>query len=238
MNRPSNPPQSSHPRQLQQRPDGTLYAVTGASRSGKTSWVVERVRGARRLLVWDSAGEFSDLFNCERIETIAELARAVLDKRPRRLALVCPVDAPHFAAFCGLAMIFVQLHAGAVVVVEELADVTSPNKAPSKWGELCRRGLRYGPDIYFLTQRPAESDKTSMGNASIVHAHQCGLEIDVEYMARQLRIDAAQVDALLPYQFIERDRRTKALKHGRSARGRTRHARAPSQNRQLATREG
>lgn len=225
----NNPPTSPPPPRIEQRPDGTLYAVTGATRTGKTTWVVERVRSRRRLLVWDSAGEFADLHGCARITSIAELARAVVDPRPRRLALVVDVTAENFQRFCRLAMIFVQLHVDATVVVEELADVTSPNKAPSSWGVLTRRGLRYGPEIYFLTQRPAESDKTSFGNASVIHAHQCALEIDVEYMRRQLRVPFEQVDALLPYEFIERDRRTKALSTGRLTRPRTRRARTTSQ---------
>jgi hypothetical protein len=230
--------QPSPPRLLlQRRPDGSLYAVTGATRTGKTTWVVERVRSRRRLLVWDSAGEFADLHRCERITSIAALARAATDRRARRLGLIVPATPENFEAFCRVAMIFVQLHEDACVVVEELADVTSPNKAPAAWGVLTRRGLRYGPDIYFLTQRPSESDKTSFGNASVIHAHQCALEIDVEYMRRQLRVPFAQMDALAPYEFIERDRRTKSLVTGRT-RALTRRARRVSQIPKLATRAG
>lgn len=190
--------------------------MTGASRTGKTTWVVDRVRTARRLLVWDSAGEFADLHRCERIETLSALRDAVVPgARARRLAYCVPVTAENFAAFCRLAWVYIRAHHPATVVVEELADVTSPNKAPTYWGELCRKGLRYGPEIYALTQRPAESDKTSMGNASVLHVHQCALEIDVDYMRKQLRVPHEQVDALAPFEWIERDRRSKILTTGR-----------------------
>ena len=120
-----------------------------------------------------------------------------------------------FAAFCRLAWIFVQAHELATVVVEELADVTSPGKAPIYWGMLTRKGLRYGPEIYALTQRPSESDKTVMGNATVLHVHQCVLEIDAETLAAHLRVPVSQVDALDPFQWIERDRRTKTTTTGR-----------------------
>jgi hypothetical protein len=100
--------------------------------------------------------------------------------------------------------------------VEELADVTSPGKAPVYWGEIVRKGLRYGPQIYALTQRPSESDKTVMGNVSIIHCHQMARSEDSAYMARELRIELALVDHLLPFHWIERDRRTKTLTNGRT----------------------
>jgi len=211
--------------------------VTGASRTGKTSWVVDRVRSTRRLLVWDSAGEFADLHRCERITDVRALAEAIKPgARARRLAFCVPVTAEHFGVFCRLAWVFICSHHPATVVVEELADVTSPNKAPTWWGELIRKGLRYGPDLYALTQRPAESDKTSIGNASVLHVHQCALEIDVAYMAKQLRVPFDQVDELVPLQWIERDRRTKQLSTGSLTRRGTRRARRASQYRELATR--
>ncbi len=174
------------------------------------------MREARRLLVWDSAGEFADLHRCRRVATFKELANLVLSTAaPARIAFQpLRVDREYFEVWCRFASIFVRNHHPATVVVEELADVTSPNKAPAPWGELIRKGLRYGPDIYVLTQRPAESDKTSIGNASVLHVHQCALEIDVKYMAAQLRVPVDQVDSLMPFEFIERDRRTKQLTTG------------------------
>jgi hypothetical protein len=190
--------------------------VTGASRTGKTTWVVERTARDRRFLVWDSAGEFSDLHRCERVDSVLALSKLVIPgASARRIGFCVPVTAENFAAFCRLAWVYIRSHHPATVVVEELADVTSPGKAPTYWGEIVRKGLRYGPDIYALTQRPSESDKTVIGNASVLHVHQCALEIDVKYMAAQLRAPVEQVDALEPFHWIERDRRTKVLTSGR-----------------------
>jgi hypothetical protein len=109
-----------------------------------------------------------------------------------------------FDAFCRLAWVWVRVAPG-VLVIEELADVTSPGKAPPAWGEIVRKGLRYGPHIYALTQRPAESDKTVIGNASVIHCHRMARSMDRAYMARELDIAQDQLDALKPLDFIERD---------------------------------
>jgi hypothetical protein len=170
--------------------------------------VVQRCASARRLLVWDSVGEWGDRFKCERVRSVAELSRVIF--RRARIAFDVPCTPENFAAFCRAAWIFIRAAPG-VVVVEELADVTSPGKAPVYWGELIRKGLRYGPEIYALTQRPSESDKTVMGNASVLHVHQMARDDDARYMARELRCSVEQVDALKPFQWIERDRRTREL---------------------------
>lgn len=120
-----------------------------------------------------------------------------------------------FDGFCRLAYIAMRAHPGEVtVIVEELADVTSPGKAPPGWGVIVRRGLRYGPQLYAVTQRPSESDKTVMGNASIFHCHSMARADDARYMAREMRIDQEKIDALRPLQFIERDRRSGTLVAG------------------------
>lgn len=198
----------------QKRPDGSLYVVTGASRTGKTTWVDAQTRAARRLLVWDSGDEWNWRFNCRRVESVFELAQAVKPGAGiARIAYCSPVTPEHFAAFCRLAWVFIRVEVG-TLVIEELADVTTPGKAPTYWGEIVRKGLRYGPEIYALTQRPSESDKTVFGNASVIHTHQMDRVDDGKYMAKELRVDQSVIDALRPYQWVERDRRTKLLTNG------------------------
>lgn len=190
---------------LERRPDGRLVVVCGASRSGKTIWTRRQTERAPRLLVWDSVGEWSDVGNCERITDLRELARRCAPPaRSERLAFVGPITPAMFDAFCRLAWVWVRVAPG-VLVIEELADVTSPGKAPPAWGEIVRKGLRYGPHIYALTQRPAESDKTVIGNASVIHCHRMARSMDRGYMARELDISQDQLDALKPLDFIERD---------------------------------
>lgn len=198
--------------------DGTLHVVTGASRSGKTSWIAKRVQRARRLFVWDTVGEWAEKFHCEPVWSFDVLADAVKPRaRPRRIAWqpMGGILDVQFEGFCQLTYIAMRAHPGEVtLIIEELADVTHPGKAPPAWGVIVRRGLRYGPQLYGVTQRPTESDKTIMGNASIFHCHSMARADDARYMAKEMRIDQARIDALKPLQYIERDRRSGGLVAG------------------------
>lgn len=187
------------------RPDGRLVAVAGASRSGKTHWTADQVKTCRRLLVWDYKGEWFLKYRCRRVRSFDELRSLVKSSAPpARLAFHVPfMDAAKFELFCRFAWIWVKQAEG-TLVVEETASVTSPGKAPPAWGEILRMGLGFGCNVFASTQRPAESDKTALGNASIVHCHRMGTTDDRKYMAKLLDVELCQVQALKPREWIER----------------------------------
>jgi hypothetical protein len=187
------------------RPDGELVVVAGASRSGKTTYVVDQVRAAPRLLVWDAKGEWWR-HDCRTITQPAELRELVARNPPavERVAYARPCTPAEFDFFCRCAWVWIRQARGALVV-EETADVTNPGKAPTAWGEILRKGLAFGPAIYAVTQRPSESDKTAIGNCSRVHCHRMGRAADARYMAAELRVDVAEVERLKPFEWIERD---------------------------------
>lgn len=184
------------------RREGKLFAVTGASRSGKSLWTAQEVAGERRLLVWDLLGEWAARYRCRRVTSLRELADA-LSGPPARLAFYRPGMVEQFPTFCRLAWVWVRLAPGALVI-EETASVTQPGKAPLEWGDVLRMGLRYGVNIYALTQRPAESDKTAFGNASVIHAGRAVTPRDRATMAEYLDVPKERVAALRPLEFIER----------------------------------
>jgi len=187
------------------RPNGELIVVTGATRTGKTTWVAHQVRNARRLLLWDGAADGHRSYHCRTVTDPRELCELVKPGAPpERIAYVRAVTAPEFDIFCRLAWVWVRAARG-VLVVEELADVTHPGKAPVAWGEIIRKGLRYGPTIYALTQRPSESDKTALGNASRIHCHAMRLPRDRVTIAELLGVDPAEVERLQPFEWIERN---------------------------------
>lgn len=200
---------------LVSRPDGSLTVVAGASRSGKTVWTVRQLTRVPRALVWDAVGEWGDRYGFRRVDTLAELRAHCFTGRLERLAYFRAggMGPREFDGFCRLAWIWIRAARGALVV-EELAAVTSPGKAPAAWGDIVRAGLRYGPDIYALTQRPSESDKTVMGNATVLHCHAMARAGDRRYMAAELDIDPGVLAALRPLEWIERDRRDGELRRG------------------------
>lgn len=214
----TSPPEAAPAKtRVEERPDGVLTVAAGASRSGKTTWVAQEVAPAKRLLVWDYKGEWSVRYRCRRVTTFRELAAAIApDAGPARIAYhrVTGMSAD-FETFCRLAWVYIRTH-GAPLVTEETSSVTSPGKAPVAWGDIIRMGLGYGSDIYAITQRPAESDKTALGNATVIHCGRMGTIDDRKTMAKYLDVPLADVERLLSFQYIERDNRTGELSRGRT----------------------
>lgn len=193
-------------KRTERRRDGKLYGVVGKSRSGKTVWTARQVEQARRLLVWDYKGEWFRVYKCRRVESLAELAQCCKPgAKPERLAFsTVGMNRDVFATFCKLAFVWLRCAQG-VLVIEETASVTTPSKAPDAYGDILRMGLGFGCDIYALTQRPQESDKTAYGNATVLHCHMLGTDDDRKYIAKKfLSVDVRMVEALKPLQWIER----------------------------------
>lgn len=204
---------------LKQRENGVLTAVAGASRFGKTGWVKQQIKTAKRLLIWDIRGEYiaKGEFGwpgCERIDNIPELAKRLKETATTGARIAYWGNLKDFQAWSDLAYAWGQ-YWPAVIVGEEIADVTNPAKAPEGWGQLIRKGLYYGNHIYAVTQRPAEADKTVWGNASVTHCHGMVLPTDVEYMARMMGVEPGVISGLAKLEFIERVSGEKTVKRGK-----------------------
>src|SRR5262249_46537290 len=113
-----------------------------------------------------------------------------------------------------LATVFMKAQPDSCVVVEELADVTNVGKAPAGWGEMVREGRHYAGDIYALTQRPQESDKTVAGNCDIIHSGRQSFPGDRKQMAEYLDVPVDQFRKLKNLDYIERNMRTQELSCG------------------------
>lgn len=195
--------------------DGRLYVIAGASRSGKTWWTSKAVKRARRVLAWDPEDQWAQLPGWTKVTTKAALLAAAQRKGPQRVAYVAGGDLKaQFDFWCGCVM-----YAGRYVepldcISEELADVTTPSKAPGNWGILLRRGLKRGINIFAISQRWAEADKTAIGNATEYVCFSMGGD-DIDYMARKTRIPVAELEALKPLEFVKIDRLTKEIQRGK-----------------------
>ncbi len=198
--------------------DGRVVLVAGSTGSGKTLWTRQQTATATRLLVWDSLGEWSRELRIERVN-LRELARSIRAEVQEgaagkyRAAFTGPVTRENFAAFCQLAWVWLRL-APSVLVIEELADVTSPGKAPPAWGEIVRKSRHFGASVYAITQRPAESDKTVIGNAAALHVGPLAFPSDRKYLANCLDVAESDITKLKPREWLERDMRTRELRRG------------------------
>ena len=177
---------------------GKLTAAIGASRSGKTQYVTSQIAGADRVLIWDIKGEYPGVGRARNRAELMRLVKRCLGK-PGKIAFT-PDVISEFDYFCRVAQAWVKSHflAGenCVLIFEETADVTSPGKAPDAYGTILRRYLSYGVDIYAITQRPAESDKTAVGNASAVRICRLQLSRDKAAASKDTGVPMAAVDVL------------------------------------------
>jgi len=185
--------------------DGRLIVVAGASRSGKTAYTIQRCASESRMLVWDVEDQWSALRGVKRISTQRDLLHACTQDGPARLAYV-PSPArdlkTEFDYWAGCALHAGRYHGGMTVVAEELADVTNQAKAPGNWGILLRRGLKRQINIFAISQRWAEADKTAVGNATEFVLFRMSSGDDMAYMARKTRVPITELEALKPLDYV------------------------------------
>lgn len=177
--------------------DGRLIVIGGASRSGKTAYARKAAASAPRAAAWDPEDQWGKLPGWHRHTNASTFAAALLKPGPGRHAFVAPGELqPAFDYCCQCVFMSADRHGAITFIAEELADVSTPGKAPRHWGMLLRRGLKRGATIYAISQRWAEADKTAFGNASeFVLFSQPSLD-DVRYITKKTRIPAGQLDAL------------------------------------------
>lgn len=196
--------------------DGDLIFHAGITRSGKTLKARQEVDQAKRLLVWDPKGKWAQLDRCSLVTDRVELVKLIraVGAGPARIAFKA-LTRDDFDFWAETAFAWgcwgAQYDTRTNIVAEEIANVTSPNKAPIGFHRLISQGLEFGMTIHVLTQAPAESEKTSFRNRTLLRVFQVDREPDAAAMARELRVDKSQIDALKPLEYLERDRRTGIL---------------------------
>jgi hypothetical protein len=182
--------------------DGRLYVVSGASRSGKTAYCARLLRASKRAVAWDPEAQWCELPGWRKVESRRALLEAIQTPGHMRLAYVPAGDLKaEFDFICACVFHAGRFKGALDFVAEELADVSTPGKAPGNWGILTRRGLKRGISIYAISQRWAEADKTAFGNASeyVIFASRAD---DIRYIASKTGLPVDTVAALKPLEFI------------------------------------
>ena len=181
---------------------GKLIVIAGASQSGKTTYVERETRTHKRIIAWDPEDQFSQLAGYHRITTPKGLLEATQSPSNLKLAYVASANLKeNFNFFCGCAFRWGWKLGACTVIAEELSDVTTTAKAPDKWGILIRRGLKRGISIFSISQRWAEADKTSIGNASEFVCFRMNGD-DIPYMARKTRIPINDLEGLNSLEYV------------------------------------
>lgn len=184
-------------------------AAFGARGTGKTAWVRQTVGKAKppRLMVWDYKHDHALEGLGSPFTSWAAFVREC--KKPKFSAryLVSPDHDPHeqFDAFCALAW----REGNVLIVVDELAEVTKANKAPGAWRKVVNVGRSYDNGkksiaIIGMSQRPAEVDKSFLGNCDVIHTGRLGDVADARRFAQSWGIDAADLVNLPDLHWVEK----------------------------------
>lgn len=187
--------------------EAEIVAVMGSSGSGKSSYIKAelRRRKPRRLVVYDPDEEYGPFGRVvSKLGDVLSVMRQAGTDKPFKLVFRPSSDpgaaARQFDALCKLCF-----HAGGVTfVAEELADVTTPSRAPVGWSMLSRRGRKRGIVLFGASQRPANIDKNFLGNATRVRCGVLSYEQDANVCGRVLGVDPGELMTLAPLAYVER----------------------------------
>lgn len=200
-------------------------AVAGSTGSGKSTFVKKVIikpalARVPRLMVFDPKNEYGDkdrfFSGCEISATSpAELASKLKDKldKPFKARLI-GVTRDDFEAWARLAFAM----GSCIALAEELGAFTSPGKASPNWHRLISQGRakgEYGIQVIGITQSPAESDKTLIRNATLIHTGRLTRAGDREYMAKEMDIDSSEIAALKDLEYIQRNMQNHEIYKGK-----------------------
>lgn len=187
-----------------------IMAVLGASGSGKSTFVKREIsRGHPRLLIWDPLAEYEG----QAVSSAADLLSGLRAAKFRLVFRPSPdpvARAQQFDFVCRAALAAGKL----TLVIEELRFVTTPSRAPLGWAQVCLTGRHKGLRVYGLSQRPASIDKDFLGNCTRVRTGRLAYPEDVKAVSKAMGGHAAEIQALKPLQWLEKDMTTGRVSSG------------------------
>ena len=203
---------------------GKVWVVSGSSRNGKSVCVQSEIMDFDFILVWDVDGEYTKNEWPEgglvTVNDLNSLYTLISEKgnKPLRIAFQ-PASLEVFDDFCEMAIAWgTDIQAAGVgelaVVVEETADISSPGKATGNFRILIGRGMKRGITLFCVTQRPSESEKTSLGNAKYIVTYYMTRDNDKNYMAKEIGCKPEDIDELAPYYYLKKDVDNRKIIHG------------------------
>lgn len=193
----------------------SIIAAIGATGSGKSAWIKAELQKKRpqRLLVWDPQGEYhahGTIFT-DRVRLVDAVQRTPSFAYVYRPGDAASRYAERFDWLCRLAYALGDL----VLVIEELADVTTPSRAPDGWSIVTRKGRHKALRVVASSQRPASVDKDFFGNCTMIHCGRLNYEADLRVMANVLRVPVEQLAGLAPLAYVERNMLTGQTRTGK-----------------------
>lgn len=197
-----------------------INGIIGASGSGKTSFVMNEIkrRRPRRLLVWDTKGEFAREGYGQAVTNTAEVIKVIKAAGAKGAFKICyrpRGDSADMKKQFNLICLAAFYAKDVFYVAEELSDVTSASHAVDGWRKVTTQGRTEGVIIFGLSQSPAQIDKNFFGNCSRVRTGRLNFDSHIKAMANCMSCGHDDIRNLLAGQYIERDMNTGQVKRGK-----------------------
>lgn len=176
---------------MSSRSDGFMGLYIGNSRSGKSTAVKKVVAQHSRVLAYDPKGEYAAM-GFTMVETRLDLFNALKQATGSAKIAFIANSRKDFEFWCDCAFNW-NRQKEALIVAEELANVTNAGKAADNWGRLVNQGLGLGLMLLATAQRGAEIDKGVMNNATYLHIAQHQTDDDASYIAKKIGVDIGEI---------------------------------------------
>jgi hypothetical protein len=196
-----------------------VWVVVGSPGSGKSSLIrIALEANQPRRLIFDPMGEFAKS-GARTVANLDDMRKTILTAGAGPFSLNYQPDTSDpaklkqkFDVFCKLAFAAGDL----LLVVDEAADVTSPNRyeIPEGWSTVLRQGRHRSLRILAATQRPADIDKRLWTFATRIRTGRLNYSSDQSELANVLNVDRAEIAGLIERQWIERDMLTGQITRG------------------------
>lgn len=195
------------------------HLIIGSSGSGKSSFLRSRASPLNKydfIIFWDVDCDYQAKRYTKKSQFARALARASASGKRYKIAF-SPEEPTkeNFEFFCKCVWEVGDGAKSIAVVIEELADVTTSGKASTTHGQIMRRGRKYGLDVFAVSQRPAEIDKTTYTQAV---NRWCGFldgEIEIKRMANIMNVTDNELRALDKLDYYYKTEGTRAPKKSR-----------------------
>lgn len=181
--------------------------VSACSGGGKSQLIGQKLlpKGAvHRVLLWDPDEDYKATRYSNRGQFARAVSQAVASGKGFKLAYSGAPTVEAFKWWCKVVWAALDGSKITYVVIEELADVSpSAGKALPEFGELLRKGRKYGARLIMATQRGTEIPKTAWTQVQNRYIGQQEMGDRVR-LAREAGISADAIAALSPLSFYHK----------------------------------
>ncbi len=180
----------------------TLYlACSGGGKSQALKQNKQIPKAGARVVLWDPDEDHKAFRFTDKARYKAALIAGLRSRRGFRLAFTGDATIENFEWWCQLVWAALDGRCNTYVIIEELATVTDTvSKATRNFGEVLRRGRKYGARLHATTQRGTEIAKTAYTQCPIKWV---GVQegADIKRMAGLCSLTEAEVATLKPLHF-------------------------------------